>query len=526
MEFYIPNLYKIFVNDVILGKKLSKLSMVIGGYLLAFAVTYLVDYGKILSKYKVVNTVLYRIRKSILERYFSFTFAECEKVNIGDLKMRIDDDTEKIREFAYEQTSSYWVEWIKLIVSIILLFQINKQITILMLLAVPVTFYIDNILSKNEKKVLEVRRSNLKNLTSWMHASVTGWRETKALNLGKSQLRIFCRYWHNEMLIYAKWINYWTARVLIVPKIKNDFLMRFVLYLLGGILIMNKSMTIGDLLVFAVYYSIFYNAAQNISSLDAGLQSKMPFIDRLMEYLIEPCQIRQSGILPGDSGSIELQSVSFSYEGTNDDVFTDFSIVIPKGERIAFVGSSGSGKTTLLKLITGMVSPKSGHVLYSGIDLQDIDLEYMHRRIGFVMQENILFNLSIRENLLFGKQDATEKELEEACRKACIYDFISELTYGFDTVIGDRGMKLSGGQRQRLILARLFLREVDVFIFDEATSALDQYSESIVHDAILNISRDKTIIVVSHRESSLQLCDRIVEISPVSPLPTCTNPIL
>ena len=154
LEFYIPNLYKIFVNDVILGKKLSKLSMVIGGYLLAFAVTYLVDYGKILSKYKVVNTVLYRIRKSILERYFSFTFAECEKVNIGDLKMRIDDDTEKIREFAYEQTSSYWVEWIKLIVSIILLFQINKQITILMLLAVPVTFYIDNILSKNEKKVL------------------------------------------------------------------------------------------------------------------------------------------------------------------------------------------------------------------------------------------------------------------------------------------------------------------------------------------------------------------------------------
>ena len=160
----------------------------------------------------------------------------------------------------------------------------------------------------------------------------------------------------------------------------------------------------------------------------------------------------------------------------------------------------------------GMLEPTGGQVLFSGIDLRKIDMAAMHSRIGFIMQENILFNTTIRENLLYGKKDATESELWEACRKACIYDFIAGLPEGLDTVIGEKGIKLSGGQRQRIVLARMFLQEIDIVIFDEATSALDQYSESIVHDAINSISRDKTIIVVAHRESSIRLCDRVVRI--------------
>lgn len=167
----------------------------------------------------------------------------------------------------------------------------------------------------------------------------------------------------------------------------------------------------------------------------------------------------------------------------------------------------------MLKLITKMLEPTSGSVSFSGVKLGEINLSEMHSRLGFVMQENLLFNTSIRENLLYGKEESTDKELIEACEKAYIYDFIKRLPNGLDTVIGEMGVILSGGQRQRIVLARLFQRNVDVFIFDEATSALDQYSENIVHDAIRNISKDKTIIIVAHRESSIELCDRKIAIA-------------
>ena len=255
------------------------------------------------------------------------------------------------------------------------------------------------------------------------------------------------------------------------------------------------------------------NAIQSVSTADADLQTKMPYIDRLIESLKFKLDEKNVGIIPDDSNIIELKDVSFVYPNTQKKVINKLNLSINKGERIAIIGKSGSGKTTLLKLITGMLVPTSGQISFSGVDLQYIDIVAMHKKIGFVMQENILFHASIKDNLLYANSDATEDELIKVCKMACIYDFIEGLPEGLNTVIGEKGIKLSGGQRQRLILARLFLQDVDVFIFDEATSALDQLSESIVHDAINNIAREKTIIVVSHRASSLSLCDRIIKIT-------------
>jgi len=226
--------------------------------------------------------------------------------------------------------------------------------------------------------------------------------------------------------------------------------------------------------------------------------------------------VPKQGIIPDESNSIALSNVSFSYPDTDKLILKDFNLSINKGERIAIVGKSGSGKTTLLKLITGMLDPTSGKVMFSGIDLKNIDMQVMHERIGFVMQENILFNTSIRENLFYGKNNACENELIEACKSAGIWKFIISLPEGLNTIIGEKGVKLSGGQRQRIVLARLFLQDVAVYILDEATSALDQFSENIVQDAINNIAKDKTIIVVAHRKSSIKLCDRVVHIPEIN----------
>lgn len=258
---------------------------------------------------------------------------------------------------------------------------------------------------------------------------------------------------------------------------------------------------------------ILSSAVKTVSTANGDLRSNMPFTDRLLESLTINQDLQVGGkIIPDSSNTISLDLVTYIYPNTERKIISDLNLKIYKGERVAILGKSGSGKTTILKLITGMVAPTSGCVSFSGIPLNEIDLGEMHKRMGFVMQENILFNASIRENLMYGDMNASEDEMLEACKKAYISDFVNSLEHGLDTVIGERGVKLSGGQKQRIVLARLFLCDIDIFIFDEATSALDQYSENIVYHAINTIGKDKTVIVVSHRESSIQLCDRKVVI--------------
>jgi ATP-binding cassette subfamily B protein/subfamily B ATP-binding cassette protein MsbA len=375
------------------------------------------------------------------------------------------------------------------------------------------TFWLDNIISKRESVLNNSNRENEQKMSTWLHTSVQSWREVKALNLQKSQEYQFIRFLHNFALYFGKWINYWVARVLIIPKIKDEFFMQFGLYFIGGLLIIDGNLKIGNLLIFAMYYGMLSNAMRTVSSTDAELQTALPYTNRLLEELSRNEIVEKKNVtIPDSFNTITFDKVCFTYPNTDTKILQDLSLQIHKGERVAITGKSGCGKTTVLKLMVGMLCPTSGRILFSGIELTNIDMSAMHSRIGFVMQENVLFNSSIRENLLYGKSNASLNELLIACKKACISDFINSLSDGLDTIIGERGIKLSGGQRQRIILARLFLRDVDIIIFDEATSALDQYSENIIHDAIRNISKDKTIIVVAHRETSVNLCDRKIEL--------------
>lgn len=513
LGFINPLFYSIFVDDVILGGQFGKMLIVASGYLGIFLANALIDYLKKISCFKLVNTTLYRTKIKILRGFLDLPISEYEITSIGDMKMRLDDDTAQISSFADSQTIDYIISYVTLLGSFSLLFIIDWRLALFSILAIPLTFWMDHILSKKEKILNNSNRENDQKMSTWLHASVQGWREIKALNLEKAQERQFVRYLHNFALYFGKWINYWAARVLVIPKIKDVFFMQFGLYFIGGLLIIEGSLKISNLLVFAMYYEMLSNAVNTVSSTDAQLQSNMPFTDRMMAELDrkESTEVK-NGVKPDDSNVIILKNVSFTYPKTEKVIFHDFNLTINKGDRIAIIGKSGCGKTTLLKLITGIVSPTRGSISFGGVNLCDIDIYVMYRRIGFVMQENMLFNMTIRENLLYGKNDASDEELYNACKKANIYDFIKSQKDGLDTDIGEKGIKLSGGQRQRIVLARLFLRDVDIFIFDEATSALDQYSENIIQDAIRNISKEKTVIVVAHRSSSIDMCDKKVEL--------------
>ena len=513
LELVIPMFYKMFVDEVILAAQYEFMLKVATGYLGIFFIQTVIGYIKNYSSYTLNYTVLYRVKYKIWNSYLHMPLSKYEVTSIGDMKMRLDDDTSQISNFVEYQTVDYIISFVTLLISTVLIFIISWQMAIFSIIVIPLTFRIDNILSKKERVLKNGNRENDQNLSSWLHASVQGWREVKALNLQKYQKRKYLKFLYNYAMYFAKWINYWTARVLVIPKIKNELLMQFALYFIGGLLIISGELRISDLLVFVMYYDKLSLAVKAISSKDAELQANMPFTNRLSEELTNDYSEASKGkMLIKNIDTITFRDVCFRYPHGHAPVIQNLNLEIHRGERVAIVGESGCGKTTLLKLMTGMLTPTSGTIYYSGIDIQEIDESSLFSHIGFVMQQNLLFNTTIKENLLYGKSDATEEELIDVCRKANIYDYIKELPDGFDTMIGEKGLKLSGGQRQRIILARLFLKDVNIFIFDEATSALDQQNESIIYDAINKIAEDKTIIIVAHRESSISICDRIIRL--------------
>ncbi|MBO9609608.1 MAG: ABC transporter ATP-binding protein [Paenibacillaceae bacterium] len=512
LGFVQPLFYKLFIDRVILERNFSLMPIVAAGYLTVFFVNLGLGYYKNYCKNRLVNHVAFRVKMNILRGYFKRSFSDYDRQSVGDMKMRLDDDTACISAYADTQTVDYVIAYATLVISACLLFLIEWRLALFSCAAIPVTFWIDHMIAKREAAVLNQQRENDQKLSSWLHASVQGWREIKALNLRKHEEKQFARYIHQYAIFFGTWINYWVARVLVIPKIKEQFLMHFSLYFLGGLLIIYGHFEIGALLVFMQYYGLLSGAVKTVSGTDAELLTTKPQSDRMMEELYRTAEQPIGKLLPGTGNKIEFRNVSFAYPDTGEPVIRSLSFSIEEGERVGITGKSGSGKTTILKLMTGMLVPAGGTVMFSGMRIEELSPEAMHRRMGLVMQENALFHTSIRENLYYGKNKATDEELESACRKAYIYDFINGLPDGMDTVIGERGIKLSGGQKQRLVLARLFLREVDVFIFDEATSALDQYSESMIHDAMKSIGQDKTIIIVAHRQSSLALCDRVIAI--------------
>ncbi len=508
-----PMFYEILVDDVIVNREINCLFYVIGGYLGIFALSTLLDYAKNYVCNRMNLRVQFRVELKIWRNFLEQKFEDFETMSVGDAKMRIDDDT-GLHLIAYSnyQTIEYVTNIIKFLVLLFIVFFISWQLSLFSIAAIPVTFLLDKAISKRQKVINNDRREITEKESTWLHRSIQSWKEVKALNLQKNQKRRFIKFLHAKAIYNAKGNVYGVAKGNIIPIIKDELLMQFALYFIGGLLIIAGEMSIGALLVFMQYFAMLISAANSVSGIDAGLESDRPITDRLLEGMEKPINKRH-GMKPTGKSTIEFKNVCFSYPSTDKEVIHNLSFKISAGERIGIVGKSGSGKSTVLKLITGMLKPSSGQVLFSDVDLKDIDITYLHTRVGFVMQENMLFNTTIRENLLYACPRATTEQIDEACKKANIYDFIQGLPDGYNTVIGERGVKLSGGQRQRIVLARLFLKDVDVFIFDEATSALDQHNESLVQDAIKNISQDKTIIVVAHRESSLALCDRRIQLS-------------
>ena len=289
---------------------------------------------------------------------------------------------------------------------------------------------------------------------------------------------------------------------------KDVFLTKMGLYLLGGILVIRQLATVPVLLAFMEYYGDFVNSLLALSDnvmLWGGQEESAKRVRALMELPMPERPLRLDAF-----EKLELRQIGFSYENNRETILRDFSMELCRGEKLALVGESGCGKSTLIRLMAGCLEQDRGEIFWNGQPFRLIQRTSLYEKAGFLMQDTSLFNLTIRENLLFGRDGASEEEMTDACTRANIMDFIRELPLGFETVIGENGIRLSGGQRQRLLIARLLLKNPQLIVFDEATSALDYQNENEILDLLLSNARDKTVIMVTHRSTSAAKCSRSV----------------
>ena len=502
-----PLLYRSFIDDVVLGGRFNMFVYIAIGYVVLFGVASTTQYISCLVGIRFGNSILLNLKRRIVEHYFSLPHEEYSSLNIGDVKIRIDDDVSQLRYFVDSQCVNLSISYITTIVSLSFLTWIDWRLACYSICVIPTTIIIDNCLSKKERALNEQRRILDQNLSSWLQESTKGWKEIRAFHLEKKQERKYNNYLAKQAVYFGVWINYWTARVLVLPQIRNTILTRFGLYFCGGLLILHGRLKIGSLLIFAMYFEQLSAAIQKISSSNSDLVSNAPHLDRIITLLNQ--KIPQGKKKMKDFKTIEVKDVSYRYPNSEEKVLNRINFKIERGEWIAIIGKSGAGKSTLVKLIGGLLYPTCGDITYDRLNSKEIDIDSLHDYVGIVMQENVLYNGTIRDNLKYGKDTASDAEILEVCRSAGIFDFIQSLPEGLDSHIGEHGIKLSAGQRQRVVLARLFLKSPQVYIFDEATSNLDPSNEIFIHDALKNIDAEKTVIIVTHRKSTLGLCDKV-----------------
>lgn len=433
------------------------------------------------------------------------------ETKVGQIMSRMTNDLFDITEFAHHCPEEYFIGFIKICISFVILFNINMPLTLAVYLMIPVMFISSNRFKNSMRREQKKQRVHVGDLNSSIEDSILGIKVVKSFANEDIELKKFEK--DNSKFLSIKKLFYKSMAGFNTVNRSIDGLMYFIVIVFGGYQMMKGRLVPGDMLAYIMYVSTLLLTVKRIVEFTEQFQKGMTGIERFNEIMsLEPEIVDSPNAidLTDVRGDIEFKNVSFKYNEKLDYVLDNFNLDIHAGKNIALVGPSGGGKTTVCALIPRFYDVTKGGIYVDGKNIKDLSLHSLRNNIGIVQQDVYLFSGTIMENIRYGKPNATKEEIVEAAKLASAYDFIMELEHGFDTYVGERGVKLSGGQKQRISIARVFLKNPPILILDEATSALDNNSEAVIQESLEVLSKGRTTITIAHRLTTIQNADLIV----------------
>ena len=477
-------------------------------YVIRMLLNYFIQYqGHMMGTYMQAQ-----MRSDMFNHLEKLPFPFYDNHETGKIMSRMTNDLMDISELAHHGPENLLISTITVIVSFIYLSSINWKLTLIIFACVPFLVLIALLLRKKMRDAFMDSRRSVAVINAALESSISGIRVTKAFTNAQKEQEKFengnVQYIEARRKAYRS-MGQFHSTTSFVTDIFN-----VVVLIAGGLFLYNNQIVFGDYSAFVVSVSLFISPVMTLINFMEQYQNGVTGFERFLEIIdAEPEYDTEGAVDAGRlEGHIEFRHVTYAYEGSKD-VLQDVSLNIEKGKTYALVGPSGGGKTTICHLIPHFYDITEGQLLLDGRDIHELTMESVRRNIGIVQQDIYLFNASIRENILYGRLDATEEEVVEAAKRANIHDYILTLPDGYDTQIGERGVRLSGGQKQRLSIARVFLKNPPILILDEATSALDNTTEILIQQALDELCRGRTTLVVAHRLSTIKNADEIAVIA-------------
>lgn len=519
IPLFIPLLMKIVIDDIIGSEVLTREEMTnqlfywLGGTVLVFFIIRPpVEYYRQYYAQYVSNKILYDIRKELYAHLQKLSLSYYSNTRAGEIISRVINDVEQTKNFVMIGLMNVWLDLATIIIAVTIMLTMDIPLTLVTLLAFPFYAYSVKHFFGKLRELTRKRSQALADVQSYLHERVAGVSVIKSFALEEKEQKLFNKT-NGKFLQKAIDHTKWNAKAFAVVNTITDVAPLLVIAY-AGYQVIHGHLSVGTMVAFIAYIDRLYNPLRRLVNASTSLTQSFASMDRVFDLMKEQYEItdKPNAIeLPAIQGEIEFENVSFAYD-EGELVLDGINLTVKPGETVAFVGMSGGGKSTIISLIPRFHDVTDGSVRIDGYDLRDVQVKSLRNQIGMVLQDSILFSDSVKSNILMGKPDATDEEVIAAAKAANAHDFIESFADGYDTKVGERGVKLSGGQKQRIAIARVFLKNPPLLVLDEATSALDLESESLIQDSLERLASNRTTFIVAHRLSTITHADKIVVI--------------
>ncbi len=509
LNVYIPNKDK----DKIIISGICLVVLVVVYVIMQFIVAY---YGHVLGTWLETN-----MREKAFEKLQMLPFSYYDNNKTGRIMSRLTNDLRDVGELMHHGAEDLLSVLLMSVLGYIYLVQINFTITTILFVVAFTAIIVMSVMRSNSMKAFKAVRVRHGELNSQLESSISGIRLTKAFSNEDYEIEKFgiqnLEYNETYKSAYKKLAKTMASNQMFIQ------ILNITLIIVGALLVVDQKITFGDLVAYVLYIGLLTGPLRKITGMLELFQSGWAGFERFQELMDEPITLVNDPnpiVMKDIKGDIEFKDVVFGYNSVDlengkveNKILNNFNLKIENGKMVALVGPSGVGKTTLVQLIPRFYDVISGSVNIDGINVKKYDIRSLRKNIGYVQQDVFIFGGTIKENILYGKPEATEVEIIEAAKKSDIHEFIMSLDDGYETIVGERGVTLSGGQKQRISIARIFLKDPKILILDEATSALDNITEAYIQKSLEKVIVGRTVVVVAHRLSTIQRADEIVVMS-------------